>query len=81
MLETQASEQKKGVIPFKNMGPYRLSPLSDPFIFVFIDNENGSQVPVKLRQIGVDYWVGPNGEYYKTLPTKQQLEQIYGIRR
>lgn len=47
-------------------------------VVVQIQNENGSLTPVLLKREGGSY-VGPNGEYYKRLPTAEQLKPIYGL--
>ncbi len=46
-------------------------------VVVQVPNENGSLTPVVLKREGGDY-VGPNGEYYKRLPTAEQLKPVYG---
>jgi hypothetical protein len=45
---------------------------------VNVVNSNGSIVQVKLKRYGVGY-VGPRGEYYKKLPTSDQLRPVYGF--
>jgi len=45
---------------------------------VYVTNSNGSIVPVKLRKHGVGY-VGTRGEYYRNLPTEDQLRPVYGF--
>ena len=47
-------------------------------VTVNITNSNGSVSQVKLRKHGVGY-VGTRGEYYSSLPTKDQLRPIYGF--
>ena len=47
-------------------------------VVVQIPNDNGSLTPVVLKREDGDY-VGPNGEYYKRLPTAEQLKPIYGL--
>lgn len=47
-------------------------------VTVNVVNSNGSVIPVTLRKQGVGY-VGPRGEYYDTLPTSEQLRQVYGF--
>jgi hypothetical protein len=47
-------------------------------VVVQIQNDNGSLTPVVLKKEGGEY-VGPNGEYYKRLPTAEQLKPIYGL--
>lgn len=39
---------------------------------------NGSIIQVRLVRQGVGY-VGPNSEYYSTLPTEDQLRPVYGF--
>jgi hypothetical protein len=45
---------------------------------VWVTTSNGSKIPVKLRRQG-PYWVGPEGEYYDTMPTNEQLNKLYGF--
>ena len=47
-------------------------------VMVNVTNSNGSIIQVPLRKQGVGY-VGTRGEYYKTLPTEDQLRPIYGF--
>ena len=47
-------------------------------VTVNITNSNGSVSQVRLRKHGVGY-VGTRGEYYSSLPTKDQLRPIYGF--
>ena len=45
---------------------------------VWITNSNGSQLPVKLRKDGPGY-IGERGERYPSMPTEEQLKQLYGM--
>ena len=45
---------------------------------VWITNSNGSQTPVKLTKDGPGY-IGPRGERYASMPTEEQLKQVYGM--
>ena len=47
-------------------------------VTVWITNSNGSQTPVKLTKDGPGY-IGPRGEHYSSLPTEEQLKQVYGM--
>ncbi len=47
-------------------------------ITVWITNSNGSQTPVKLTKDGPGY-IGPRGERYASMPTEEQLKQVYGM--
>ena len=47
-------------------------------ITVWVTNSNGSQIPVRLRKDGPGY-VGPKGERYPSLPTEDQLREMYGM--
>ena len=47
-------------------------------VTVWIDNENGSKTPVQLVKQGRSY-IGPDGEYYPTMPTNDQLKAVYGL--
>jgi hypothetical protein len=45
-------------------------------VTIWFDN-NDSKVPVVLTKDGSEY-IGPNGEHYQSVPTKEQLKMIYG---
>ncbi len=47
-------------------------------VTVWITNSNGSQTPVKLTKDGPGY-IGPRGERYASMPTEEQLKQVYGM--
>ena len=47
-------------------------------VAVNITNSNGSISQVRLKRHGVGY-VGTRGEYYRQLPTEDQLRPIYGF--
>jgi hypothetical protein len=47
-------------------------------VTVNVTNSNGSVTPVRLTRQGSGY-VGPKGEYYSSLPTPEQLRQVYGF--
>ena len=47
-------------------------------VTVWITNSNGSQLPVKLRKDGPGY-IGERGERYPSMPTEEQLKQLYGM--
>ncbi len=47
-------------------------------ITVWITNSNGSQLPVRLQKDGPGY-IGPRGERYPTMPSEDQLKQVYGF--
>ena len=49
-------------------------------VTVWLENENGSKTPVQLIRQGRSY-IGPEGEYYPSMPTKEQLRAIYGLYR
>ena len=48
------------------------------YVTVNIANSNGSISQVRLRKQGVGY-IGTRGEYYHSLPTKDELRPIYGF--
>ena len=45
---------------------------------VWVTNSNGSKTEVKLIRKGTSY-IGPKGETYPTMPTEEQLRQVYGF--
>jgi hypothetical protein len=47
-------------------------------VTVWITNSNGSQTAVKLRKDGPGY-IGPRGERYPSMPSEEQLKQLYGM--
>ncbi len=46
-------------------------------VTVWITNSNGSKSPIVLRKSGPTY-IGPQGETYTSMPTEEQLRQLYG---
>jgi hypothetical protein len=49
-----------------------------PTITVWITNSNGSRTAVNLKRSAPGY-VGPRGEWYRTMPPEKQLRIIYGF--
>jgi len=49
---------------------------SEDSITIWLD-KNGTKIPVVLKKEGTEY-IGPNGEHYASVPTKEQLAMIYG---
>jgi hypothetical protein len=47
-------------------------------VIVNITNSNGSITPVTLKRSG-NFWIGPRGEQYMSVPTAEQLKPIYGM--
>lgn len=47
-------------------------------VIINVHNSNGSITPVTLTRQG-NLYVGPKGEQYTTLPTEDQLKQVYGF--
>jgi len=47
-------------------------------VTVWITNSNGSKTPVKVTKSGPGF-KGPRGEYYESMPTEEQLKQVYGF--
>jgi len=45
-------------------------------VTVWVTNSNGSKSPVVLRRSGPTY-IGPQGETYTSMPTEEQLRQLY----
>jgi hypothetical protein len=43
---------------------------------IWLDS-NDAKIPVVLMKDGTEY-IGPNGEHYQSLPTKEQLKMVYG---
>lgn len=46
-------------------------------VTIWIENDDGSKMPVTLQKEGSAF-IGPAGEKYSTLPTKEQLRLLYG---
>lgn len=47
-------------------------------ITVWVTNSNGSRTSVRLARQG-HWYVGPRGEYYREMPTNEQLRMAYGF--
>ena len=43
---------------------------------IWITDSNGAQRPITLRRSGPNL-IGPQGEYYSSMPTQEQLQQRY----
>ncbi|MGD0785427.1 MAG: hypothetical protein ABR969_06415 [Sedimentisphaerales bacterium] len=48
----------------------------DNTVTVWLENIDGTKIPVVLTKEGSDY-VGPKGEHYSEIPTQEQLKVIY----
>jgi hypothetical protein len=48
----------------------------DNTVTVWLENIDGTKIPVVLTKEGSDY-IGPKGEYYSELPTQEQLRAMY----
>lgn len=48
----------------------------DNTVTVWLENIDGTKIPVVLTKEGSDY-IGPKGEHYASIPTKEQLKSIY----
>ena len=48
-------------------------------VTVWLENIDGSKIPVVLTKEGTDY-VGPKGEHYSEIPSKEQLKLIYDVK-
>jgi hypothetical protein len=46
-------------------------------VVIWFNNSDGSETVVVLTKDGSEY-VGPKGERYQTMPTMEQLKEIYG---
>lgn len=71
------------VVPPPVIGPVVIPPpvVVEPqpvTITVWITNSNGSMTSVQLTREGA-WYRGPNGEYYTTMPTNEQLRALYGF--
>ena len=65
-------EQLKAVYGLKS----NVQPAADT-VTVIVNNSDGTKTPVVLKKEGTEF-VGPKGEHYPSLPTEEQLKQIYG---
>jgi len=55
-------------------------PAAEPTtIIIWITNNNGSQTQVTLTACVNGGYLGPQGEYYATMPTMEQLKALYGL--
>jgi hypothetical protein len=48
----------------------------DNTVTVWLENVDGTKIPVVLTKEGSDY-IGPKGEHYSEIPTQEQLKVIY----
>lgn len=48
-------------------------------VTVWIENSDGTKLPIVLQKAGDEY-IGPKGEHYATVPSPQQLKMIYGAK-
>ena len=55
----------------------RSNVLAETSVTVWIDNSDGTKIPVVLTKNGSEY-VGAKGEHYASVPSKEQLQMIYG---
>jgi len=65
-------EQLKAVYGLKS----NVQPAADT-VTVIVNNSDGTKTPVVLKKEGTEF-IGPKGEHYPSLPTEEQLKQIYG---
>ncbi len=49
-----------------------------PYVTVWLNNSNGSRTSVRLTRSGPGY-LGPRGEWYRSMPTGSQLRVVYGF--
>ena len=54
------------------------SATSGDVVDMWVTNSNGSKTSVKLTPQGSGY-IGPKGEYYESMPTEEQLKEVYGF--
>ncbi|MGA2915133.1 MAG: hypothetical protein ABSE89_03815 [Sedimentisphaerales bacterium] len=64
-------EQLKALYGLRSNAP------SENNVIVWLESSIGPDTPIVLTKDGSDY-VGPKGEHYATIPTKEQLKMIYG---
>jgi len=57
-------------VPTVHIAPTKLT--------VWVTNSNGSRISVELTKDG-PWYVGPQGEYYTSIPTNEQLRVVYGF--
>lgn len=49
------------------------------YITIWITVSNGSEYPITIKQVEKNKFLGPRGEYYSEVPSKQQLSVLYGF--
>lgn len=78
--EMDKSKAKKQQASTPAPAPSYSAPASDSnAVTIWLNNSNGSQTAVKLTRNGDGSYTGPKGERYPTMPTEQQLKQVYGM--
>jgi uncharacterized protein YcfJ len=78
--EMDKSNAKKQQASAPTPAPSYSTPASDSnTVTIWLNNSNGSQTAVKLTRNGDGSYTGPKGERYPTMPTEQQLKQVYGM--
>lgn len=76
----KSNAQKQRNVSAPAPAPSYNAPSSDSnTVTIWLTNTNGSQTPVKLTRNGDGSYTGPKGERYPTMPTEQQLKQVYGM--
>ena len=63
-------EQLKAMYGLRSNAP------AENTVTVWLDNSIGHEVPIVLTKDGSEY-IGPKGEHYASIPTKEQLKMIY----
>jgi osmotically inducible lipoprotein OsmB len=79
MDKNKAKQQASAPTQSSNSQSYNTQSSQANTVTVWINNSNGSQMQVVLTRNGDGSYTGPRGERYQTMPTEQQLKQVYGM--
>ena len=58
----------------------RTEVIREETVIVWVTNDNGSKTEVRLTKTNDGGYIGPKGEYYSSMPTREQLETMYAVR-
>jgi uncharacterized protein YcfJ len=77
MDKSKAKQQQQVTAPQQQT--YNAPATQANSVTVWLNNNNGSQTPVRLTQNADGSYTGPKGERYPTMPSETQLKQLYGM--
>lgn len=54
--------------------------IHDETVVTWVENDNGSKTEVRLTKTSSGAYIGPQGEYYSSMPSQEQLEKMYAVK-